>query len=421
MPTTPRSCGLDFGTSNSTIAVPRADGPALLPLEGDFLTIPSAVFFGFDAEHAFLIGRAGVSAYVDGVQGRLLRSLKSILGSPLIDEKTPVYRKRLAFSEIIRLYVAELKRRAEAQCGGGLDHVVMGRPVHFVNEDAGGDAHAEASLGKIARAVGFRDVSFQYEPVAAALDFERQITRETLVLIADIGGGTSDFTVVRLSPARRGAADRTSDILANDGVRIGGTDYDRYLSMAAFMPVLGHKTLQKRGDIDLPAGPYWDLSTWSSVHTLYDPKRMHEIRSIRQTAQHPELVDRLIRIIDHRRAHSALMQVEEAKIALSEAESVTADLGWITPGLAVTSTAEDFRRASAHLNDRLRATTLACIAAAGVAPGDIGALYFTGGTSQIPNVRAAIAACCPAASVVDGDRFGSVGLGLAVEAQRRYG
>ena len=149
MPTNTGLCGLDFGTSNSTIAIPRAAGPSLVPLEGDHLTIPSAVFFGFDAEHAFLIGRAGVSAYVDGVQGRLLRSLKSILGSPLIDEKTPVYRKRLAFSEIIRLYVAELKRRAEAQCGDGLDHVVMGRPVHFVNEDAGGDAHAEASLGKI--------------------------------------------------------------------------------------------------------------------------------------------------------------------------------------------------------------------------------------------------------------------------------
>lgn len=421
MSSNPGLCGLDFGTSNSTIAVLRQGAPKLVPLEGDNLTIPSAVFFGFDAEHAFLVGRVGVSAYVDGVQGRLLRSLKSILGSPLIDEKTPIYRKRLAFSEIIQLYIAELKRRAEARLGHPIDTVVMGRPVHFVNNDADGDRHAENSLLGIARAVGFKQVSFQYEPVAAALDYERQLTREALVLIADIGGGTSDFTVVRLSPARHRAAERGSDVLANDGVRLGGTDYDRNLSMSAFMPALGYRTLQKRGDIELPAGPYWDLSTWSSVHHLYDAKRINEIRSTRRVAQHPELLDRLLKIIDHRRAHSVLMQVEAAKIALSEAQRHAVDLGWIEPGLAVTCTQEGFQRATADFHDRLQTTTRACISAAGIAPAAIDAIYFTGGTSQIPDVRAAIAACCPDAPIIDGDRFGSVGLGLAIEAGRRYG
>ena len=414
-------CGLDFGTSNSTIAVAPQGTPALVPLEGAHLTIPSAVFYGFDTEHAFMIGRAGVDAYVEGVQGRLLRSLKSILGSPLIDEKTPIYRKRLAFSEIIRQYIAELKRRAEAHVGHPIDHVVMGRPVHFVNHDAAGDRHAEEALGRIARQVGFRHVSFQFEPVAAALDYERQISAEQLVLVADIGGGTSDFTLVRLAPNRLGAAERNSDILANGGVRLGGTDYDRYLSMAAFMPALGHQTRQKRDDLELPAGPYWDLSTWSGVHLLYDAKRMLEIRSIRQSAQHPELVDRLIRIITHHRAHSMLMQVEEAKIALSDAERHVTALDWVDKGLAVTATRAQFTQATRQLHDRLKDTALACIADAGLRASDVGAIYFTGGTSQIPSVRAAILSSCPDASVIDGDRFGSVGLGLAVEARRRYG
>ena len=414
-------CGLDFGTSNSTIAVAPPGGPRLVPLEGAHLTIPSAVFYGFDTEHAFMIGRAGVDAYVEGVQGRLLRSLKSILGSPLIDEKTPIYRKRLAFSEIIRQYIAELKRRAEAHVGHPIDHVVMGRPVHFVNHDAAGDRHAEEALGRIARQVGFRHVSFQFEPVAAALDYERQISAEQLVLVADIGGGTSDFTLVRLAPNRLGAAERNSDILANGGVRLGGTDYDRYLSMAAFMPALGHQTRQKRDDLELPAGPYWDLSTWSGVHLLYDAKRMLEIRSIRQSAQHPELVDRLIRIITHHRAHSMLMQVEEAKIALSDAERHVTALDWVDKGLAVTATRAQFAQATRQLHDRLKDTALACIADAGLRASDVGAIYFTGGTSQIPSVRAAILSSCPDASVIDGDRFGSVGLGLAVEARRRYG
>ena len=414
-------CGLDFGTSNSTIAVAPPGGPRLVPLEGAHLTIPSAVFYGFDTEHAFMIGRAGVDAYVEGVQGRLLRSLKSILGSPLIDEKTPIYRKRLAFSEIIRQYIAELKRRAEAHVGHPIDHVVMGRPVHFVNHDAAGDRHAEEALGRIARQVGFKHVSFQFEPVAAALDYERQISAEQLVLVADIGGGTSDFTLVRLAPNRLGAAERNSDILANGGVRLGGTDYDRYLSMAAFMPALGHQTRQKRDDLELPAGPYWDLSTWSGVHLLYDAKRMLEIRSIRQSAQHPELVDRLIHIITHHRAHSMLMQVEEAKIALSDAERHVTALDWVDKGLAVTATRAQFAQATRQLHDRLKDTALACIADAGLRASDVGAIYFTGGTSQIPSVRAAILSSCPDASVIDGDRFGSVGLGLAVEARRRYG
>ena len=421
MPTTPGLCGLDFGTSNSTIAVAPQGAPALVPLEGAHLTIPSAVFYGFDASHAFLIGRAGVNAYVDGVHGRLLRSLKSILGSPLIDEKTPIYRKRLAFSEIIRQYIAELKRRAEARIGGSIDHVVMGRPVHFVNNDAAGDQHAEDALGRIAYQVGFKHVSFQFEPVAAALDYERQISQERLVLVADIGGGTSDFTLIRLAPSRHGADERASDLLANGGMRLGGTDYDRYLSMDAFMPALGHKTAQKRDDLELPAGPYWDLSTWSAVHLLYDAKRMLEIRSIRQSAQHPELVDRLIRIITHHRAHSMLMQVEEAKIALSDAERHVTALDWVDKGLAVTATRAQFTQATRQLHDRLKDTALACIADAGLRASDVGAIYFTGGTSQIPSVRAAILSSCPDASVIDGDRFGSVGLGLAVEARRRYG
>lgn len=413
-------CGLDFGTSNSTLAIAGASGPALVQLEGADVTVPSAIFYGFDAEHAFLIGRAGVRAYVDGVQGRLLRSLKSILGSPLVHEKTPIYRKRVAFSEIIRQYISELKLRAERKVDHRIDRVVMGRPVHFVNNDPAGDQHAEDTLAKIARDVGFKDVSFQFEPVAAALDYERQVTRETLVLIADIGGGTSDFTVVRLSPQRLNASDRASDILANDGTRLGGTDYDRYLSMHAFMPTLGHGTLQKRGDIDVPAGPYWDLSTWSSVHTLYDPKRMYELKSIRQSAQQPELVDRLIKIVEHHRAHSVLMQVEDSKIALSQHDGHEENIDWIAPGLVASSTKAGFERATLGLYEKLQATTRSCLQAAGVGADEIGAIYFTGGTSQIPAVREAISSCVPNAAVVDGDRFGSVGLGLAVEATRRY-
>ncbi|MGL4324680.1 MAG: Hsp70 family protein [Beijerinckiaceae bacterium] len=415
------ACGLDFGTSNSTIALHRSGQPALVPLEDGKPTIPSAVFFGFEKHDAFLIGRAAIQAYVDGVQGRLMRALKSILGSSLVDERTQVFRRRIAFADIIRLYIADIKLRAEHHAGHAIDRVVMGRPVHFVDNDEEADRYAENTLRKIAHDAGFKDISFQFEPVAAAFDFERQIAKEQLVLIADIGGGTSDFTVVRLSPQRHQASERNGDILASGGVRLGGTDYDRYLSMALFMPVLGYRTLQKRGDLELPAGPYWDLSTWASVHHLYDPKRMSEIKSIRQSAQQPALVERLLRIVDNRRAHSLLMQVEEAKIALSDAPSHRADLSWIEPALAVLTTQDAFEQATARPYERLQFAALDCVKAAGVKPDTIAAIFFTGGTSQIPTVRRAISTPFPDALICDGDQFGAVGLGLAIEARRRYG
>jgi hypothetical chaperone protein len=293
--------------------------------------------------------------------------------------------------------------------------------VHFVDNDDEADRHAETALRAIATKVGFKEISFQYEPVAAAFDFERQIDRERVALIADIGGGTSDFTVVRLSPARHRVEDREADILANDGLRLGGTDYDRYLSMAAFMPALGHRTMQKRGDVEVPSGPYWDLSTWSSVHHLYDPKRLGELKSIRYAAEQPEFLTRLIRVVEQKAAHSVLIEVEAAKIDLSDSSEHESNLDWIEPNLKVFSTRGMFEQVTQKLYDRLKSISLACVKNAGLAPSDLSAVFFTGGTSLVPSVRRAIAENFPDAEMVDGDRFGSVGLGLAIEAKRRYG
>lgn len=416
-----RACGLDFGTSNSTVALPGATGPELAALEDGQRTLPSAVFFGTEESQRFLVGREAMRAYVEGAGGRLMRSLKSVLGSSLIEERTQVYKRRIPFSEVIRLYISELKARAEAAAGRPLDQVVMGRPVHFVDDDPAGDATAEATLARIVREAGFAEVSFQFEPVAAAFDYERSIDRERIALIADFGGGTSDFTVVRLAPERHAAADRTADLLANGGLRLGGTDYDRHLSMAAFMPELGRGTLQKRGDIELPSAAYWDLSTWSDIHKLYEPRRLEELRQIRQSAQRPELVERLIAIVKERKGHSMLIDVEAAKIALSEADTHVTALDWIEPGLAIAAGRAGFEEATQNSWRRLNACALSCVADAGLRPADISAVFFTGGTSLIPSVRDAITAALPAAEQVDGDRFGSVGLGLAIEAKRRYG
>ena len=272
------ACGLDFGTSNTTLGVADPEGPILLPLEGAHRTIPSAIFFELGREP--VIGRAATAAYVEGLSGRLMRGLKSVLGTPLMEEATPVGRQRLRLRDIIARYLAAVKDRAETASGRSLDSVVHGRPVHFVDGDPEADRRAEDTLRAIARDVGFREVSFQYEPIAAALDYERQVRSEEIALVADIGGGTSDFSIVRLSPERRGRADRAGDILANDGVRIGGTDFDRQLSLGTVMPLLGLGSPMRRGDLAVPNAYFHDLATWSAINRLYNSKTLREIDEV---------------------------------------------------------------------------------------------------------------------------------------------
>ncbi|TDR85456.1 Hsp70 family protein [Enterovirga rhinocerotis] len=413
------ACGLDFGTSNTTLGVIRGGEPRLLPLEGDEDTIPSAIFFARGA--APIIGRAGIAAYVEGLPGRLMRSLKSVLGKPLLEETTPVGRERLTFRRVIAVYLAEVKRRAEEEAGRPLDSVVHGRPVHFVDGDPEGDRKAEEALAAIAREIGFRDISFAYEPIAAALDYERRLDREEIALIADIGGGTSDFSIVRLGPERRAAPSRAEDILANDGIRIGGTDFDRLLSLRRVMPELGLGSPAKRAGLDVPSSYFHELATWSSINRLYDPKVRREVEEVRRDAARPELIERLLAVLSAERGHTLAMEVEQAKIDLSGLDATRLPLDWIEAGLAVDIDREGLREATGILAERLRERIGDCIRQAGLRPDAIDALFLTGGSTRLRHARAAIRAAVPDARVVEGNTFGSVGLGLTIEAARRYG
>jgi hypothetical chaperone protein len=256
------ACGLDFGTSNSAIGIARGgEAPALAPLEGDATLMPSAVFFDYETKGRVLYGSEAIAAYVGQTEGRLMRALKTILGSSLIHEKTSLGGRMVPLSEVVAMFVRHLKRRAETFAGEEITSVVHGRPVHFVDGDERADADAQAMLEAIARQAGFRDVAFVPEPIAAAHHYERTVAAEELVLIADIGGGTSDFSVVRIGPGRRGRAERGEDILATAGVRLGGTDFDTSLSLAAVMPLLGLGTRLAEKNLPMPKAPYHELAT----------------------------------------------------------------------------------------------------------------------------------------------------------------
>jgi hypothetical chaperone protein len=309
------ACGIDFGTSNSTAAVWREGGAHLLALEDDKTTLPSAVFFNLD-EDSLAFGRAALGEYLEGYEGRLMRSLKSLLGSGLMEAGTDVGGRHLSFRNLIGCFIGEIKKRAQMQAGHEFSAVVVGRPVRFVDDDDDADKLAEETLREIVSGLGFREVSFQFEPIAAAHAYEQGVEREELVLIIDIGGGTSDFSLVRLSPQRRGAADRSADLLGNTGVHIGGTDLDKQLSLWGVMPELGLGTHLKSG-ATFPNSAFFQLATWHTINQVYNRKTWRGFQDIAPNVADRQRFDRLLNVVQKQAGHRLAMRVEAAKIELS--------------------------------------------------------------------------------------------------------
>ncbi|KQN72240.1 Hsp70 family protein [Devosia sp. Leaf64] len=415
------SCGLDFGTSNSTLGRIGTDGqPDLLALEGESRTIPSVLFFGFE-DDKLRFGRDAVAEYVSGADGRLMRSLKSVLGTTLFNDTTRIKGRRLGFGEIIGSFVGELKQRAEAKLGDELTQVVMGRPVHFVDDDPVADTAAQGQLEAAVRAQGFEEIAFQFEPIAAALDYERQVNGERLALIVDLGGGTSDFSVVRVSPERSGLADRSGDILATAGVHIGGTDFDRLLSMAKVMPELGLGSETRDGKRYLPVAPYVELSTWHRINRLYDAQAQRDLRSTMREAKDPDRVETMVMLVEDRLGHRLIGRVEEAKIDLSDRAETLFDFPVRDRTIETTITAAELGAALADSISRLEAAIGETLKRAGVGREAVDSLILTGGSTLVPAVAGQLQGLFPDADVVRTDVLGSVGLGLAMEAKRVFG
>jgi hypothetical chaperone protein len=409
------ACGLDFGTSNSAIGHAAEAHPSLIPLQEGRVSIPTAVFFSFE-DASVTFGRDAVSRYLQRENGRLMRSLKSVLGSSLINEQTQVGAKRLRFDEIISLFLSYVRKSADEPSS-----VVMGRPVFFVDENPEADKSAEDQLRQAAQRAGFKHVEFQFEPIAAALDYERQVGAEELALVVDIGGGTSDFSIVRVSPHRRGKPDRKSDILAYSGVHIGGTDFDRRLELDAVLPDLGFGAKLRHKNMETPSWWYQDLATWQRINFLYDSKIFADIRQVRRDMFEPEKLGRLLEVLENRKGHALLTAVENVKIQLSSAKLVSMDLQKLAGIEPIDITRKQFERAIADQIGRIHTTIRNTLSQSNVAADAIGSVFLTGGSSRIPLLLATLREAFADARIVEGDAFGSVATGLALEAHSRFG
>lgn len=414
-----RACGVDFGTSNSTVGWWGANGPALIPLEGERVLLPSVVFFNYD-EECVRVGQAALADYLAGYEGRLMRSLKSLLGSKLIEGQTEVHGRIVAFRDLLARFIEELRRRAQVSAGRSFDTAVLGRPVRFVDDDDAADREAQETLEAIARSAGFRELSFELEPIAAAYHHEQSLTGETLVMVADIGGGTSDFSLLRLGPKRALRDERKDDVLACAGVHIGGTDFDRQLSLAEVMPYFGLGSRLKSGR-EMPSALYFDLATWHTINRAYTRQTAAALKDLAPDIADTRGFARLLRLIERRDGHRLALDVEAAKIALSNDANYALPLDRYEPGLTCPLSRAAFDAATANLVERVGATVDILLRNAQVTADRVQSIYLTGGGSSMPALRACIQAHLPAARLTTGDTFGSIGAGLGVAAARRYG
>lgn len=414
--------GIDFGTSNSSAAITNGNTPRMVDVESGHNTIPTALYFPEKSSEVFY-GRTAQQKYVDSeTGGRFMRSMKRILGTPLMDSSTQINGHMVKFDDIIGYFISYIKQRIDVSAGENVESIVMGRPVHFRDNDPVADDKAQQELERIAKKAGFKNIRFQYEPIAAAFAHEQKINSEKLACVIDIGGGTSDFTIIRLSPENRNEADRTKDVLANTGVRIGGNDFDKNLSLKEFMPMFGMGTDYKVYDkiLSIPNSIYINLSTWNQVNEVYNYKTLNLVKGYQTWALQPEKLARLYEVIQNRLGHINLDYVEKTKIALSKDLCVESILDFLSDKPSVQITRKDFNNAISNDVEKIESFLSECLLQAGVKKEDIDLVILTGGSTEVPRVSDIVIKFFPNAEISASDKLSSVGLGLAYEARRVF-
>ena len=408
--------GIDFGTSNSLIATATSEKDIQpIKLYGTDAVIPTTLFF--NGRESFY-GQTAINSYLSGASGRFMRGIKNLLGSKAEKEGTNVFGKFYSFSNLVRKFLWHIKTDTEEQIENDLEDVVLGRPVHF-NDDPIEDKAAEKCLEKICYGLGFKNVSFQYEPIAAALHYEQTIKKEELTLVADLGGGTSDFSVIKLSPNNKLKTDRAKDILANDSVHLAGTDLDKDTAYIVVMPHFGKNKDRKNG-MPIPYAYFVDICEWHKIQKLYTPAYLSNCETILREATHPELFNRYVSMIKNKKGHYMLFEVEAAKVCLSAREKTEMDLCDIEEDFYLPITKQAFLGATSKTRNQIIEKAKETIQQAGIKGEKIQNIIFTGGTSLVPAISDKIKALCPNASVQKISTYGAVGAGLALESYRRY-
>ena len=449
--------GFDYGTSNCAVGLMNGDKPELVSLGEHGQFIPSALYApsrdiivhwlsqhlsgaekdNFLHERAHLIqksknvlrelaldgispelsfGNVALDHYLsEPEEGYYIKSPKSFLGaSGLLPVQINL------FEDIVAAMMANIKQLAEHSQQQVFTQAVIGRPINFQGLK-GEESNRQAInvLTNAAKRVGFKAVEFQYEPVAAGFEYEASLTHETKVLVVDIGGGTTDCSMLLMGPEFKESIDRDAHLLAHSGIRIGGNDFDIQLALKGIMPSFGMNSLLKTGK-PMPVNSYNQAVSINNINEqteFYSQSNRRFLEQLQRDCIEPDIFSRLIKVHDHKLSYRLVNGAEQAKIGLSKSESKSIDLQDIDEGLQTDISRQLMFEASSYQLKQIANMMNEAIAQAGCNP-DI--IFVTGGSAKSPVLNSFIKAQIPKTPIVVGDHFGSVAVGLTRWSKRIF-
>lgn len=409
------SCGLDFGTSNSTVALPSGQALPIDPQAPSPRLFRSVLFFPEEAE-SVLAGFAAIEEYLERSEGRFIQSVKGWLPSTSFSA-TQIRNKAYKLEDLVALLLRRIREAAEAAAGTTLEEVTLGRPAVF-SPDAAADANAEARLRRAAELAGFRDIRFLIEPIAAALAYEATLGRDELVLVADFGAGTSDLTLMRLGPGRGGARDRRADVVASGGIDIGGDRFDAAIMRNKLLRHFGHgSTYEQQGKhMPIPNHIMGKLLSWHEMSFIRERSTQQLIDRMLYASDNVPAIEALYDLVEENLGYRLFRAIEAAKIRLSVGEATTIDFEEARINIHEPITRAEFEAFSAPLLEGLQTTTREVLDRARVAPDAIDSVFLTGGSSQIPAVRRLFGEQFGESKLRTADAFTSVAEGLGRSA-----
>ena len=409
----PPACGLDFGTSNTALSLPDGTVLPVAPGHHDPRLYRSVIFFPEDEREAFT-GAPAIQRYLDDPTGRFIQSVKSFLHSASF-RATQIRGRTWLIEDLVALLLRRVREAAAPHTGGAPERVVLGRPALFTT-DPEADALAESRLRRAAESAGFTHIQFLIEPIAAALSYESQLTQDELVLVADFGAGTTDLTLMRLGPSRRGQPDRRADVVGSTGVRIGGDRFDAEIMRHALLPRFGAgSTYRVRGLSDkrmpVPQHLMAKLLSWHEMSFIREKSSQEVLELMLTSSDKPAEAEALYDLVMDNLGYRLFRAIEAAKVRLSSEEETVLEFDEARIHLHERITRAGFEAASAPLLAELRQVTEGLLERCAGA-GEVDAVFLTGGSSQIPAVRRLYVERFGEGRVRTRDAFTSVAEGL---------
>jgi len=416
-----RSVGIDFGTTNSALAVADGDSLQLASFGPGLETFRSVLFF--EGNKRALAGPAAIERYLeepddDHPQRRLIQSIKSLLASNVFTA-TQIGGRRYSAADLVTIIVRALRTEAEQRLGPLGSHIVVGRPVHFVAAD--NEQDEEMALDRLREAfgnAGFDKIRFEYEPVGAAYFYESRLDHDELILIADFGGGTSDFSLLPVGPAHRR---KKRKILATEGIPLAGDAFDARIVRNVVSPLLGEGSHYRSIDkmLPVPGSLYRKLERWHHLSFLRSPDTMRMLKGILVQAEEREKLETMIDLIENDLGYHLHRAVQQTKFELSR--QLSSHFNFQHAGLKIEKIVErgDFEEWIAPELDQIAEGVESVMKAAKIDASQIDRVFLTGGTSLVPAVQHIFQNRFGAQKLSAGDEFTSVAKGLALCASSR--